>query len=35
MEKHIASVSDSFPLKKEIYVMGLLKALRVWMYKYE
>lgn len=35
MEKHIVLVSDSFPFKKEIYVMGLLKALRVWMYKYE
>lgn len=35
MEKHIVLVSDSFPFKKEIYVMGLLNALRVWMYKYE
>ena len=26
MEKHIVLVSDSFPFKKEIYVMGLLKA---------
>lgn len=35
MEKHIVLVSDSFPFKKEIYVMGLLKALRVWRHKHE
>ena len=35
MEKHIVLVSDSIQKKKEIYVMGLLKALRVWRHKHE